>query len=221
MVKSMRKEFSMSNDKILINFTAKYCKTFESLLESEGFRRVLDVYLKKAQKKHSRSFRYLEETLGESDIASIRNDLARVFKYLTVMSVDEVVENNPKYKEFLSNKDDAIVVIEELYLFWRKLERYTIIHGGVLDSGLAAMSFTEANAGFSSLVLNLYRKVEKSILDVTPRVFRQIPAGGNASIMISKVNWPKPKGYEILENIPFIDAIMLETPFITYPKRNT
>ena len=46
----MRKEFSISNDKILINFTAKYCKTFEGLLESEGFRRVLDTYLKKSQK---------------------------------------------------------------------------------------------------------------------------------------------------------------------------
>ena len=47
----MRKEFSMSNDKVIINFTAKYCKTFEMLLESEGFRRVIDVYLKKSEKK--------------------------------------------------------------------------------------------------------------------------------------------------------------------------
>ena len=217
----MRKEFSMSNDKILINFTAKYCKTFESLLESEGFRRVLDVYLKKAEKRNSLSFRYIEETLGSKDIAYIRKNLTRIFKYLTVMSIDEVMENSPKYKEFLKNKDEVIVIIEELYLFWRRLERYTIIHGGTLESGLAAMSFTEANAGFSSLVLRLYRKVENAILGVAPKVFRQIPAGGNASIMINKVSWQKPKGYEILENIPFIDSIMLETPFITYPKRNT
>ena len=217
----MRKEFSMSNDKILINFTAKYCKTFKSLLESEGFRRVLDVYLKKAEKRNSLSFRYLESTLGSKDIASIRKDLTKIFKYLTVMSIDEVMENSPKYKEFLQNKDEVIVIIEELYLFWRRLERYTIIHGGTLESGLAAMSFTEANAGFSSLVLRLYRKVENAILGTAPKVFRQIPAGGNASIMISNVSWQKPKGYEILENIPFIDSIMLETPFITYPKRNT
>ena len=39
--------------------------------------------------------------------------------------------------------------------------------------------------------------------------------------MINKILWPMPNGYEALENIPFIDSILLETPFITYPKRNT
>ncbi len=33
--------------------------------------------------------------------------------------------------------------------------------------------------------------------------------------------WPLPKGYEALEDIEFIDSILLETPFITYPKKNT
>ena len=46
----MKKEFSISNDKVLLNFSAKYCTNFESVLDSEGFRRVLDVYLKKSDK---------------------------------------------------------------------------------------------------------------------------------------------------------------------------
>ena len=33
----MKKEFSISNDKVLMNFSARYCNNFESLLESEGF----------------------------------------------------------------------------------------------------------------------------------------------------------------------------------------
>lgn len=217
----MRKEFSMSNDKIIINFTAKYCKSFETLLESEGFRRVLDVYLKKSQKKHTLSFKYLEKSLNTNDIATIRRNITKVFKYLTVMSAEEVMENNENYIALLQDKDQFIVFVEELYLFWRKLERYTVIHGGTLDNGLAAMSFTEANARFSQLILNFYRKVEESVLTFSPNVFRQIPAGGNASIIISKTSWPVPKGYEALEHIPFIDKIMLETPFITYPKKNT
>ena len=47
----MKKEFSISNDKVLMNFSTRYCNNFESLLESEGFRRVLSVYLKKSEKK--------------------------------------------------------------------------------------------------------------------------------------------------------------------------
>ena len=57
----------------------------------------------------------------------------------------------------------------------------------------------------SKLILRLYRKIEKNILGVEPNVFRQIPAGGNACIMIDKLLWPIPDGYEVLEDIPFID----------------
>lgn len=217
----MRKEFSMSNDKIIINFTTKYCKTYESLLESEGFRRVMDVYLRKSNERKTSSFRFLEESLNTSEIAQIRNELLRVFKYLTVMNGKEIIENNCEFKRLVSNKDDFISLIEDIYLFWRKLERYTVIHSGKVASGLAAASFTEANAAFSDLVLGLYRKIEKNILGLEPKVFRQIPAGGNASLMINNIIWPIPEGYEVLESIPFVDSIMLETPFITYPKMNT
>jgi hypothetical protein len=217
----MKKEFSISNDKIIINFTAKYCKTFQNLLESEGFRRILDVYLKQTQKKDTLSYKYLSKSLDTRDVAYLSRDLAKVFKCLTVMSAKEIIETNPKYDKLLEDKDNFIITVEDIYLFWRKLERYTLIHSGAVENGIAAMNFTEANAGFSNLILKLYRKIENNVLGVAPKVFRQIPVGGNASIMINKLAWPIPKGYEILENIPFIDSILLETPFITYPKRNT
>lgn len=217
----MKKEFSMSNDKVIINFTAKYCSTFEGVLESEGFRRVLDSYLRRIQNKRTLSYRYLSKALNSEDILELRRDLMRAFKFLTVMNVKEIVEFNEKYTELLTQKEELIGLVEELYLFWRRLERYTLINGGRVDSGLARISFTEANDALSKLILRLYRKVEKNILDKQPKVFRQIPAGGNSCIMINKILWPIPNGYEALENIPFIDSILLETPFITYPKRNT
>ena len=217
----MRKEFSMSNDKVIINFTAKYCKTFEMLLESEGFRRVIDVYLKKSEKKNTLAFRYVKKTLGTDDIAELRKDIIKVFKCLTVMSAREISESNPRYVELLADKDEFVALVEDLYLFWRRLERYTLIHTGSIEHGLAAVSFTEANAEFSKLVLKLYRKVEKNVIGGEPQVFRQIPAGGNSCIKIGMMMWPIPRGYEAIEYVPFIDSILLETPFITYPKRST
>ena len=59
----MKKEFSISNDKVMINFTAKYCNTFESVLESNGFRRILEIYLNRAKKKNSISYRYLSKAM--------------------------------------------------------------------------------------------------------------------------------------------------------------
>ena len=217
----MRKEFSISNDKVLINFTAKYCSTFEELVESEGFNKVIDIYLEKSKKKVTLSWRYLKEGLKTDDVSEITKNLTKIFKYFTVMNAEEIVETNPKYADLFSDKDKFIALIEDLYLFWRRLERYTIIHSNKLQDGLSAVSFTQANSALSNLILKLYRKIEKNILGYKPNVFRQIPVGGNASVIINKVLWPLPKGYEVLEDIEFIDSILLETPFITYPKKNT
>lgn len=217
----MKKEFSISNDKVLMNFSARYCNNFESLLESEGFRRVLSVFLKKAEKKRTLSYRYLINSLNTTDLPSIREEMTQVFKWLTIMDVKEIVEFNPKYEGILGSKEEFINVIEDFYLFWRRLERYTIIQNDKVSQGLAAMNFTEANSSFEKLILRFYRKIEQNVLGRNPLVFRQITAGGNCSIMINKLLWPIPRGYEILEDINFIDCILLEPPFITYPKKNT
>jgi energy-coupling factor transporter ATP-binding protein EcfA2 len=217
----MKKEFSMSNDKVMINFTAKYCNSFESILESDGFRRILEVYLRRSKKKNSLVYRYLNQTLETDSLIDIRRDLTMVIKYLTVMSVEEVIEISKSYFKLLEDRDKFIAFIEDLYLFWRRLERYTIVHRYKIQQGLAAVSFTEANANFSTLILKLYRKIEMHVVGYQPKVYRQIPAGGNACIMIHEMQWVAPDGYEQLEEIPFIDHILLETPFITYPKKNT
>lgn len=217
----MKKEFSISNDKVLMNFSARYCTNFESLLESEGFRRVLSVYLKKAEKKRSLPYRYLTKSLNSTDISNLRSDITKVFKWLTIMDAKEISQLNPKYNEVLSNKEEFINVIEDFYLFWRRLERYTIIQNDKISQGLAAMNFTEANSAFEKLILKFYRKIEQNVLGRNPQVFRQITAGGNCSIMINKLLWPIPNGYESLEDVNFIDCILLEPPFITYPKKNT
>ena len=142
----MRKEFSISNDKIIVNFTTKYCKTFETLLESEAFRKVLDVYLKSIKNKNTSTFKFLISSLETDDITEIREHLAKVFKYLTVMGVKEVAKGSPKYEKLVLDKDELIAVVEELYLFWRKLERYTLVDDGRTEEGIGAVSFTEANA---------------------------------------------------------------------------
>ena len=217
----MRKEFSISNDKVLMNFSTRYCTNFESLLESEGFRRVLSVYLKKSEKKRTLSYRYLVKSLNTTEISTLREDITKIFKWLTIIDVKEIVELNPRYSELLINKEAFINLIEDFYLFWRRLERYTIIQNDKVSQGLAAMNFTEANSAFEKLILKFYRKIEQNVLGRNPKVFRQITAGGNCSIMINQLLWPVPIGYEALEYVNFIDCILLEPPFITYPKKNT
>ncbi|MGH4118683.1 phosphoenolpyruvate carboxykinase [Clostridium sp.] len=216
----MKKEFSLSNDKVMINFTAKYCNSPEKLLESEGFRRVFNAYLKKIKKKKSNSYKYLLQN------AHLENEeldvfIIHLFKLLSVLNINEIINLNTKYSALINLKDNFVDFIEDFYSFWRRLERYTVIQNNKINEGLEKTSFVEANNDFSMLILNLYRKIEENVLGHKPTVYRQLPAGGNAGLIVNNVNWPIPSGYEILKNIPFIDTIMLDLPYISYPKKNT
>lgn len=217
----MRKEFSLSNDKVLINFTAKYCSTFEELVESQGFKRTVETYLKQIKRKNSLNWRFLSKVFNCEEVEKISIELRKLLKYLTVLNLIEISEMNSEYTNLSNEKDKLIDLVEDMYLFWRRLERYTIIHSNKKEEGMSAVNFTRANSNLSNLILTFYRKVEKNILGYKPNVFRQIPVGGNASLKLNKVIWQTPKGYEGIADIEFIDNILLETPFITYPKKNT
>jgi hypothetical protein len=217
----MKKEFSLSNDKVMINFSAKYCDTIEKLLESDGFRRVLLCYYDKIKNRNSNVYRFLNETLGSVDNEIIVEDLVNLFRLLTVLKAGEIIKLNNKYEDILKDRYEFFEFVEDLYGFWRRLERYSIIETNKITDGLASVSFIEANNKFSKLVLDFYRKVQESVHSSEPSVFRQISAGANAGLILSKTVWPCPYDYEVLEEIPFINTIMLEAPFITYPKKNT
>ena len=144
----MRKEFSLSNDKVTINFTAKYCDSFEAIMNSEGFRRILEAYLNKAKEKNTNNFKFLKSSLDTEDVKLLRFELIGAFKLLSVMKADEVISVNSKYQSLLEVRSKLLAVIEDIYSFWRKLERYTIIHNNKVKDGIAAVSFTEANTTF-------------------------------------------------------------------------
>lgn len=216
----MKKEFSLSNEKVMINFTAKYCDTNEKLLDSDGFKRILSAYYDRIKARNTNVYKYLVKSF-HSESKLIVEDITNLFKLLTVVSAEEVSKISTKYENLLSNKDYFIDFIEDLYSFWRKLERYSIVHSTRMNEGLESTSFLDANNQFSMLILSLYRKMEENVLGYKPSVYRQLPAGGNAGLIVNDNRWKLPNGYESLKDIPFIGSIMIDPPFISYPKKNT
>ncbi|MDU2664966.1 MAG: phosphoenolpyruvate carboxykinase, partial [Clostridium perfringens] len=216
-----RKEFCLKHGKVTMNFTAKYCDSFESIINSEGFKKVLETYLKKTKNKKSHNFRFLSEAIGTEDIKVISRYLISTLKLLSMMGADEVLVVNDAFEGLLEDKKSFANIIDDVYSFWRKLERYTVIQNNKVKDGIAAVGFVDANKSFNDLILRFYRRLQKNLLGSMPNVLRQVSAGGNASIMVSNLIWPSPREYSILDHIPFIDAISLEAPFITYPSKNT
>lgn len=222
-IDSMKKEFSLSNEKVMINFTAKYCDTMEKMLDSSGFYRVVSSYLERVKNRRTNIYKFIESSLEILDTEQAAKELIGLFKLLTIERAEDIIKLNNKYQMILRNKENFIDLIEDLYGYWRKLERYTIVHSSRVNEGegYESVSFIDANTNFSRLVLNTYRRIEEHVLGHKPTVYRQLPAGGNAGLIVSSNKWNLPEEYSILKNIPFITSIILDPPFISYPKKNT
>ena len=217
----MRKEFYLSSGKAMINFSTRYCDSIEKILESDSFSRVTEAYLESIEKRNTKIHKNLKEIFKEERTAEVAIEIVEMMKLLTLFKAEEVITIREHLSGLLRDKDWAIAFIEDFYSFWRKLERYSIIQARRTSEVLAQTNFIEANFRFTNLILDFYRKVEKNILLIEPNVYRQVPAGANAGVMLSETPWPIPDEYEILLEVPFITSIVMDSPFITYPKKNT
>ncbi|WP_312652431.1 phosphoenolpyruvate carboxykinase [Proteiniclasticum sp.] len=217
----MKKEFSLSNGKAMINFSAKYCDTIEKILESDSFRRVTVTYLESIARRNTQNYKKLIALYEGITISELTDRLVEVMKLLTLFSGEEVIKIRKDYECLLKDPDWFTAVVEDFYAYWRRMERYSVIQNRRSTEGLAQTSFIEANNKFTNLILELYRKIERNVSGIEPNVYRQVPAGVNAGVILQETVWPIPRGYEILSDVPFISSIVMDSPFISYPKKNT
>lgn len=215
----MLQEFTISEGKAILNFTLKYCDNRQKILNSYGFKRTIEVFIEKIKKEEVIIYNYFSKAFkSDEDFA---NDLISVFKLLTVCNSEEVVDVDNKYAIFFEDKDIFIELIELLYTFWRKLNRFAVVHNSSIGNGLQSVRFIQASELFNELVLSLYRRIEETVMGYQHRVYRQLTAGVNAGLNLSDINWNCPIEYNGLKNIPFITSVVFNPPFITYTKRNT
>lgn len=215
----MQREFTISRGKAMINFTLKYCDTRQKLLNSYGFKRVIDSYIQCLKKEKVIIYdHYIVSFKDDEDFA---NALIEVFKFLTVCETDEVLEAHREYSVFFEDKDLIIELIEILYNYWRKLERITIVRNSRIGEGLQNVRFNQANMQFNELVIAVYRRILETIKGQQHRVYRQLIAGANAGLTLNDVTWNCPIEYNGLSSIPFISSVVFQPPLITYTKKNT
>lgn len=216
----MNKELTISSNKAVLNFSKAFFSSSEELLRSEGFYEVLSSFVRFHKEGNTRVYSYLEKFFISSDIDKLASELRDIIKILTVMSLDEASDKINKYYKLNEQRDNLLRVVEDIYNYWRKLERYSIIEKSSSEAGLEVQNFLEANIKLKELILDIYRKIQVSISGFSPKVFRQVPAGANASVVIRKSKIAYPDYLDFLNNIPFITKVMIETPYITYTKSN-
>jgi len=203
----------------MINFTMKYCDTKQKLLSSYGFRKVVEAFVKKIKTDDVIIYNYYIESFKTEE--ELVESLTEAFKLLTVFNIEEVVAVDNKYSILFEDKDLFIEVIELLFLFWKKLERYSIVRNKRLGEGLQNVRFIQANDMFNELILSTVRRILETVNGYEQRVNRQSTAGANASLTLNDVKWNCPIEYKGLTNIPFISTVVIQPPFISYTKKNT
>ncbi len=70
----MKKEFSLSSGKAMINFSAKYCDTIEKILESDSFRRVSETYLESIARRNTKNYKQLVSLYKEATIRDLTDN---------------------------------------------------------------------------------------------------------------------------------------------------
>lgn len=214
------KSFRISQTNAVLNFTKYYCTTSVELLNSRGFRKLVEVHLLYLKRKEKPLYYILQEIEKRDEI--LIDDLVSVFKLLLVMKIEELVEIHPRYQTYLDRRDALLDFVETMYNYWRSLERYALIYNNKSQKGIQNSEFIKSHSNFESLILETYRAITETLMGKKNRVYRQLIAGVNAGIILNEVRLPHETGiYEILKSVPIIESIILHPPFITYPRRNT
>lgn len=213
----MKQEIFLERNSAILNFSTKYCNTSESLLSSHAFKKVLSKYIIKLEKKDTLIYEFLKSSCKKE----ISDTLIKLFKLLIVLNKKEITSLDEELGTLLKNKTLLLEFVEGFYNYWRQFERYAIIRNQSSTLGLENINFIDSMNSFTNLVLKTYRLIEENLIAEHNRVYRQLHAGVNAGLVINRFSWNCPFEYSFLQKIPFIESIILQPPFITYPNKTT
>ena len=206
----MKETLYLNNDLAIVNFSAGYATTGDQLLNSSTFSNYVHNFIDYLKENNEDLYYY---AVGGKTAREATVDLLRLFRMMRIFKIDEIESS------YLNDKGRLLEFLEEMYNFWKKHQRFSVVTAGTA-SALQDISFVTADSNFNNMVLTSYRNLEESLMGRKNRVYRQMQAGTNAAIAVS-VKQPKLSNtYDALKDIPFITSIMLRTPMILHPKSN-
>lgn len=213
---------------VTIYMTGALCTQPAQIFQTWQTRAVIQNYLNHLRRRESSELELFGalQTEGSAHSPSPAADrLARLLGLLVDIPASEINVRAPDVAELVQKPLALAQMVEELYDHWRGYERYLIFEGGADDSRDSAieghMPLVYNNQDLTALVREAYRRIERNLRGHWPRVYRQIPAGANLSLLIEGINWDCPGGvYEPLREIRMVRLALLAPPVLLSPRRN-
>lgn len=206
------KKFHLTQKYAMINFGQLTCDTKTKILSSKEFVYVLSQYIK--------SLKQNDDILIAPFKKVKTSTFVEIYKLLILWTYDEIHEYD-HLKPILKHRDALYQFTEHFYDYWRKLERIGIITGDKRSSrSYLASTLINTTDDFNHQVLLLYRTISQKILGDDFLVYRQLPAGVNANLMVFPHKFTQVKDYEKLQGINFIQELLIRPPFMIYSNSN-
>ncbi len=206
----MKEALYLRNKTAIINFSVAYYKTPEELLSSKGFALFLKRFLMWLAVNDIEMYHW---AVREQTLEEYIPHLVTTLKLLMVMDLSDIPEiNQLDVLRLLS-------LVERGYDYWRKLERFTTVSSSS-SSSIQFQSFMDADLNFNALIISIYRRLEEKLQGRKNRIYRQLSAGSNGSLVLRTYHTKLPNEYNQLKNIQFINTVMLRTPLMLYPSSN-
>lgn len=124
----------------------------------------------------------------------------------------EVLANN---LENVINPNGLYHIIENIYDFWRDYKRYLFADLSV-SYIINETNFHDVFNNFNKTILDAYRRVCLN-LGKKFNIMRELPAGGNAFILLNRTN---SYVYNELKDVPVLHSIVFRPPFVVNSKSN-
>ncbi|MFH0766883.1 MAG: phosphoenolpyruvate carboxykinase, partial [Bacillota bacterium] len=207
------KKFHLTENYAIINFDATICDSEIKIISSKSFEYVLVQFVRKLRSEKSPII---------DDFSGIRVSLIHdAYKLLLIWNYDDVKRKNTYLSELFKKRDAFYHFTESFYDYWRRIERFGIMASqkGYAQNARTA-DLIQASDQFNQRVLYLYRTITQHILGHDFLVFRQLPAGVNANIMMIPHKFTNNENYANLQNVGFITSLLTRPPFIVYTDSN-
>ncbi|MDE5566281.1 MAG: hypothetical protein K2I77_04775 [Anaeroplasmataceae bacterium] len=209
-------EFVTGQRQVIMNFSEFYCKNEVEVLNSKCFQTIWEKFLEHIYKVEKQDVLKIINIFAEP-----KRDFIILFKLLFEFEIEEIKKMSPFYKMILDHRDVLYELVENFYDYWRRLERYGVIYAKSNLVGIESTSFTNVMNNFTNVVLSTYRTITQKILGKQFAIYRSLPAGINAGILLSKNAWMKPTSkYSFLAMANAMEQILIRPPFISYSAKN-
>jgi len=206
----MKETIYRNKNVVIVNFSRAYFNSHQDIADSEEFKNFLTTYLHDLQQS---DYELYKEIRNYGKDGFIVEQLVRLSKMLLVFDYDTIA------KEFVLDRLLLIKIVEDVYNYWRKLQRFSVI-SAKRNKDMQSVNFIESDTRFNTLLINFYRTIQEKLRGRKNQIYRQLQAGTNAAVVLRDYPALLPEQYHRLHKVEFIHSMMMRTPLILSPKSN-